>query len=588
MKLTRIVLTWLMAVTTVCAVAAERQLSKVTVHGEQFYVYDVKKGDTMYGISHDLGWNTAVMQVTNPGMLSPLQKGARLYYPIFAKTDTVAATPSVKKPLRKGETKHTVKPGETLYGLGKTYNVSVAAIMEANPGVSENNFRAGATIKIPREGEGLHPVMKEVEVTRISGFRHYKVKKSESWAAIARNNNVSIEDVMAANEGVKLKNGNLVGIPVFSTEIVNREIIADDPRAQSEEGLQEIYEEVHGIAGEGEQVTLRIAVLLDNGTTMHDKEFLRGFLTGVDKMKNSGMKLDIKVLEGNNDGELQTGILRDYAPTMVINTTENKLPSWLNNYALANKVHVVNVLDVKDENYQSNPYVIQLVTPPDYFNRETAEWVKRNYEGNSLVFVGDEDSNDQLAQELKALWDPAKMRSRKVSDLETLPLAANGRYLMYCYDTKKAEMTEFLKAANGAASREPMAEVTVIGRPNWIIYDTDIDSKYSNINVNVPSRFYIGKSEAGNSFNLAFRQLFGRNPVNSFPEYAAVGYDTALYFLKGLAKNGGNFNDIPECEELVQSDYSLKRPDNWSGSVNTGTFMVRFTSFGTVDKITVK
>ena len=44
---------------------------------------------------------------------------------------------------------HTVQKGDTLYGLSKRYQVSLAELQAANPGLSERNFPIGRTLKIP-------------------------------------------------------------------------------------------------------------------------------------------------------------------------------------------------------------------------------------------------------------------------------------------------------------------------------------------------------------------------------------------------------------------------------------------------------
>ncbi len=44
---------------------------------------------------------------------------------------------------------HTVQKGDTLYGLSKRYQVSLAELQAANPGLSERNFPVGRTLKIP-------------------------------------------------------------------------------------------------------------------------------------------------------------------------------------------------------------------------------------------------------------------------------------------------------------------------------------------------------------------------------------------------------------------------------------------------------
>jgi tetratricopeptide (TPR) repeat protein len=44
---------------------------------------------------------------------------------------------------------HTIQKGDTLYGLSKRYQVSLAELQAANPGLSDRNFPVGRNLKIP-------------------------------------------------------------------------------------------------------------------------------------------------------------------------------------------------------------------------------------------------------------------------------------------------------------------------------------------------------------------------------------------------------------------------------------------------------
>ncbi len=105
----------------------------------------------------------------------------------------------------------------------------------------------------------------------------------------------------------------------------------------------------------------------------------------------------------------------------------------------------------------------------------------------------------------------------------------------------------------------------------------------------IPSRFYMDKDDLPvEEFNAYYNDIFDRQLMKSFPSYGAVGYDTAKYFLTGLSQTRGDFNSLPEGKNLLQSYYTLKRPSNWSGLVNSGVFILRHRPFGDVEKIIVK
>lgn len=623
------------------ATAMSSTLSKVTVMGRPYYKYQVKKGDTMYGVARQFGWDEKLIQQSNPGELTTLKKGSVLYYPCDA-DGTVQKSQAdsgkmmdrngVTHRIERGETLssiarvygmttaelkklnpgagdyikagdiliisepennainhddgvsyHKIQGGETLYGIGKKYNVSVEALLKSNPGISERNFRAGETIRIPVSGTGIVMTTETVREDVLKGFRTHKVKKDETWSSIARKYGISSDALIEANSGVELKKNGYIGVPIIQSEEVSRQVVDEDKR-----DVQEIYADINGLNDSTCHNDIRLAVVSDNPSSRRDREIMRGVLMAVDKLKNNGSKISLKMLEGDNADNAQ-GELDAFRPTIVMSTAETDFPQWLAKYGNDRRVPVINTLDVKNVDFQSNPYMIQLITTPDYFNEEIADWIFRKYGGHSLVFTGEKDPNDALAESLQSVWDPSRVRSRSVEDLRSLPLNAKGKYLLYSYPTKKADVIEFLDAVNDAKTRTPEAEVTVIGRPNWIVFDEALAEKFHNADVEIPARFYMTKAQRNNSdFSMRYRQLYNSTVPNTFPVYSGIGYDTALYFLAGLAAGNGDINALGHPEGTVQSEFDLERPSNWSGLLNRSVYMVRFTPYDSIEKTVVK
>ncbi|MDE6071266.1 MAG: hypothetical protein K2G53_01800, partial [Muribaculaceae bacterium] len=152
------------------------------------------------------------------------------------------------------------------------------------------------------------------------------------------------------------------------------------------------------------------------------------------------------------------------------------------------------------------------------------------------------------------------------------------------------EVQVVLNAVKAAKADNMMADVTVIGRPGWVVFDdASMEEKFHDCNVMIPSRFYYDKNSTdARKFEIYYKSLFDRQPAKSFPMYAVMGYDTATYFINGLIVADHDINSIVESKEGVQSDFSLQRPSNWSGMVNTLVYLVRFTPYNTIEKIKVK
>lgn len=629
----------------IAALAIEK-LPIVDLLGEKYYVYTIKKGDSMFAIARANDWDYDKLMELNPKAVAPLQKGLKIYYPaledesssqVIANDSEVNDAPLTHK-IKKGETVYAIsrmygipvetifqlnpgsrngiregaililsdngstqndsapefyviKRGDTLYGVAKANETTVAEIMKKNPGISEKNFRAGATIRLPQKGDGIKSSVQTVEQEQLTSFSTYKVEKKDTWETIADKTGVDKADLISANQdmGDKPKNKSIIAVPNIETTTVEQTVIEEDPREQSAEGLNEIYEDVHGITDSISGQGLKIAILLSEPNSRKDLEYSRGFMAALRKFKDNGEKIELNIIAGNKQS---TDILTELSglnPDIIFLTSEKDIPAYLSEYAEISQTPMVNIFDVKNELYTNNPYILHLLTPSTYFNEEVASKLIDDFEGAKLIFVGSDDS-DQIALILKDAWGNKDLSNVSPQHLSSYDFSGSDRYLIYGYPTKKDDVIELLNAVKEAKINNVGADITVIGRPGWVIFDEPaVEEKFYDCNVMIPSRFYYDKNSTdARKFELYYKSLFDRLPSKSFPMYAVMGYDTASYFIKEMIDANRDINMLGESNIGVQNDFSFYRPSNWSGLINKLVYLVRFTPYNTIEKIKVK
>lgn len=91
-------------------------------------------------------------------------------------------------------TPHTVEKGETFYGIAKKYNVSLKAVLNANPDINPKTLRPGITVEIPPQ----EPPALEAETVLDDGST-YTVRKGDSLYKIASMHQVSVQALMTEN-----------------------------------------------------------------------------------------------------------------------------------------------------------------------------------------------------------------------------------------------------------------------------------------------------------------------------------------------------------------------------------------------------
>ena len=114
---------------------------------------------------------------------------------------------------------HTVKPGQTLFGIARAYNISQKEIAVENPGVVAG-IQVGQALKIPVEPTIEEEIDTSEEET-IPGGQTHKVRQGENMYRISRMYGISEAALMEANPSVdpkELRPGQRLLIPELVSE----------------------------------------------------------------------------------------------------------------------------------------------------------------------------------------------------------------------------------------------------------------------------------------------------------------------------------------------------------------------------------
>ena len=144
------------------------------INKEDYGTYIVKRGDTIYGIARAYNITPSELLTFNNLNSTILQIGQTLKIPITDIKEEQQTTEYIS---------YTVKKGDTLYSIARTYGVSVNDIMKFN-NLNSNLLSIGQNINIP---------ISEV-ITNT-----YIVKKGDSLYSIARTYNTTVDNIKTKN-----------------------------------------------------------------------------------------------------------------------------------------------------------------------------------------------------------------------------------------------------------------------------------------------------------------------------------------------------------------------------------------------------
>ena len=427
---------------------------------------------------------------------------------------------------------------------------------------------------------------------RISQISTYKVEKNEGWDEISEKTGVEVEVLKEANnDSDNPKENNVITVPVVETVEVEKTIMQKPQEDLTEDEMQELYDSIKGNTQDSIEVnTVKFALILDDPNGKKDIDFTRGVLLALSNFKTSPYKIDLKVL----DGRISTGDLidelDDYEPDIIVSTADKAFPLFLADYGNTNNVQIINAFDIKNDLYEDNASMIQILPPSAYFNDRISTRLYRDNQRRKLIAVGDQDENDGIATELFNLYD-GEGQLITLEEFGGLEPNIMEPVLIYSFASKKEDVADFFNNVENLDESFPGFDFKIVGRLSWVAMIDEFGDKFSDYHVYIPSRVWLDEeSESWKNFNENYETMFGGIPVRSIPNFAANGYDIATYFIPLVAENNGDFNKnlSPSGEEMLQTDFKLNRVNNWGGFINGVGYILQFTKDGKIEKLTVR
>ncbi len=579
------------------------------VCAQDFFIHTVTKGQGLYSISRIYGITEDEIIRLNPESEKIIHIGQQLRIP--------------QKKEQQGNSFHTVEKSETLYSLAKKYRVSVKEICDVNPGLTSENLKAGMVLSIPPATdndtvpETSVPVQTESQ-TASAGTEsenaaeqngEYKtrveIKKRITIYRICSDFGISEEEFLKANPQyriTRLRIGDVVNIPYTRAE---REVMRQTAAGSSEAESRQIQEVTRRNAIHGTN-TVNAVMLLplsldDSLSTDRPKmvEFTRGTLMAVEKLKNEGFSVNLKVIDTGTDVRSVSNAIAhgdlDNAD-VIFGPKYNSQIEQVAKWSTRNQVPLVLPFNSDDKSVYDNPYVYQLNTPQSYFHQEIYDHFVQQFPNPNIIILDDGDMkrNDML--------DGLKRMARDYDfPMSTIPVDTGAvSTILTLLDTTRQNvfiinnpeegplitMLPILQIVN--RTKDENTKTCLFGYPEYQIYASKHLDEMCECDTWFYSWFFTNNTlKEAADFSLGFIKSFNRQMMVSYPSYAPYGYDAGYYFMRGIAMYGPDFDRHLDSirTKSVQMEFKFQRISQWGGYINHKVFFVHFSPEYKVEKI---
>lgn len=160
-----------------------------TINQKAYIIHKVEKGETLYALSRKYNVDVRSIIAANPGSDNGINVGQEIMVP---------ANNAVIVPQEQNTITHTVTSGESLYMIGRKYDVPINDIKRWN-NLRSNALSIGQRLTIHLSPVKAAEINQQKEVMETHGKKIHIVNKGETLFSIARQYNHSVSDLKEWN-----------------------------------------------------------------------------------------------------------------------------------------------------------------------------------------------------------------------------------------------------------------------------------------------------------------------------------------------------------------------------------------------------
>lgn len=449
---------------------------------------------------------------------------------------------------------HTIKAGETLYSLAKKNHVSIDALCNANPGLKADNFKVGMVIKIPAQdttgvttatdsSTPATPLVAQTKGIAGSGCKEmYKVRRRDTMFGIAREFGITEAELREANPEMqrpdfKLRRGDFICIP-YPKPIKPKEVIPTN---------EQILEN-RLISAPQKEINMGVILPLNRLHKESEKmiEFYRGVLLAVQEAKAKGTSINVFAYDSGTTPWAVSQVTKNH-PIQNLDFCIGPLyPDQikpLSDWSKTNRIKLIVPFSSLGEEVYNNPYYYAINPPKSFTVSKTSRLCKEVFKQPNLVIINTGEKEDDATQLLKALeQNYGGAQHLNLTDADIKWLEAFNQYktnLIIPTASSIKSLNKLMAKLKDFSKQNPEYPISLLGYPEWQTYASSHLENFYSFNTYIFSTFYRNPlTPEFKKFESTYQKAFHEETMVSWPSFGLLGYDIAGFFLTAIAQHG--------------------------------------------------
>ncbi len=413
----------------------------------------------------------------------------------------------------------------------------------------------------------------------------HKVKRKETVFGIAKDNGLTIEELLNANPemkqpGYELKKGDFIFIPYPSSTPAKTQTAAQTS-AQTK-------------VADSKSKAIRVGVMLplhnENGDGTRMTEYYRGVLMACDSLRCNGISVDVHAWNVAENADINK-TLRDNAAAqcdVIIGPLYSTQVKALSDFSRKHGIKVLIPFSINAPELLSNPNLFQVYQSPADFNESVISRFLDKFAGYHTVFIDCNDTTSRkgiftfgLRRRMETMGRSHSITNLKSSDAYFSKAFSRVMPNVVVLNTGRSpELNVAFAKLNNLTMNDAKVSVSMFGYTEWMMYTKYNLDNYYKYNVFIPAAFYTNPLSAKTArIEQKYRWNFHADMLQALPRFAITGFDQAYYFIKGLSMYGSKFTGAAGVVGYtpIQTPLRFVRVGDNGGYRNNSMLMVHYT-----------
>lgn len=449
----------------------------------------------------------------------------------------------------------------------------------------------------------------------------HKVKRGETLFGIAKEYNITIQQLIDANpemkkEGYELKKGEWIMVP-FALKGDKRKADAGKATLPSAEGKQvsdnkaTVKQNTSTVGDNSKESakapvsnSIRVGVMLplhdEDGDGRRMVEYYRGLLLAFNNLRSEGINTDVRAWNVPKDADVRTTLLDANVANLdvIFGPLYTSQVKPLADFCRRHDIKLLIPFSIGGNEVSVNPNVFQIYQNDSTLNAMAVScFLERYQNSHHPIFIDCNDPTSRVGKftsTLRHQLDAAKIPygltnvNSPLSDFAK-HFSSKQPNAIVLNSEKSPQLTQVFHKLDSLTASRPGLAVSLFGYNDWFIYQDYDLAWYFKYNVYIPSTYYYNKvSDRTEALEKLYMSTYGA-PMdkNYIPRIAITGYDHGEFFVRGLKKYGRKFNGVGDDTGYKPLQTRLKfKPIKGGGHQNTQFQLIHFKADQTMESLT--